>query len=240
MYVEHVKTDIWVFVIFGSIAFFYLRSARTDILLALIIASIWALVAYMFLAEKSKVIEKSEKSAHASILDIEERAKMGHKEIISDVVEVTRIPRQGLKYIGKNKTFVDIINDLKFVKIFDKSRYQDIIVHMDKLQKTYSYILSKRIKAREHVPIFVDLADAVKELLYSLYLVVPPKLRHTYGIHPYNVLRGNIETFHKTIDKMTRVLYNFNKGEMKAPYFAFMLPSAYDAPRQVIREHTLP
>ena len=233
MNIEHIKDDLWILVALGSAAFYFMRSTQNEVLVGILIMTLWAWIALGYLDGKSDEIEASASSTLGFLKDAEKRKASGAVEIVSDVYDVSRIPHQGLKYVAGNKDFVAIINDLNFVKIFDKSRYLDLVVHMDKLQKNYVFTLSKRARSRDNVPIFVDLRDAVLEILYSLYLIVPPKLRHTYGIHPYNVIRENIRRFHAHTDRMLQVLHNFNKG---APYFTHSIPGGYENGK----EHVLP
>jgi len=216
-----VQDDLWAFVAMGCVAFYFMRSAQTEVLIGLVVVTLWAWIALGHLSEKAKAAETSALAQFSFKKAIQERAAKngGANAVMSDVFEVGRIPRQGLKYVGGNRELVDIINDLDFVNIFDKARYQDMIIHMDKLQKVYAYVLSQRTPVRMGVPVFVDLRDAVLEILYSMYLVVPTKLRHTYGIQPYDTLRNNVRRFHALSDRMLTILRNFSRDGLKAPHF---------------------
>jgi len=83
-------------------------------------------------------------------------------------------------YLG-TRSFPPLQGDLRFVRVFDKARYGDLLLFMDKLQKTYMYILAGRYEVQSYVGTFQDLRESVSEILYSLYfavpLVVPPQLR---------------------------------------------------------------
>jgi len=81
-----------------------------------------------------------------------------------------------IKFLVKNKEFLDIIKNLRFIKKFDKTRYNNLIILMNKLMKIYIYILADRYDSYVYIPIFNDIKNDIFEILYSLVFVVPERI----------------------------------------------------------------
>lgn len=117
------------------------------------------------------------------------------------------------KHIENNRDFQIIAILLRFVRIFDKARFADMLIHMEKLQKVYTYILGGRYDARQYIPTFIDMRQSILEIMYSFFLVVPQQLKHTYGVDTYQNLNMCISWFNVTTRKMLNVLYGYAKAQ---------------------------
>jgi hypothetical protein len=141
------------------------------------------------------------------------------KKDISDVKEVSvndfyiKESQKSLKYLKKNKAFMDIIYNIRFVKKFDKSKYTNIIVYMDHLMKVYIYILADRYDFNTYLPVFVDLQVHTEEIFYSLYFVIPEQFKHIYGFRPHDQIDKSLKDFTMNCNKMKSVLTNYGKVE---------------------------
>ena len=71
---------------------------------------------------------------------------------------------------------MDILFNIRFIKKFDKTRYSNMIIYMDKLMKIYIYILADRYDINIYLPIFTDTKNSIIEIFYSLIFVVPNKI----------------------------------------------------------------
>ena len=73
------------------------------------------------------------------------------RDEVKDVVELStdnfylHKNSKDIKYLVKNKEFMDILFNIRFIKRFDKTRYSNMIVNIDKLMKIYIYKNSKFI-----------------------------------------------------------------------------------------------
>jgi hypothetical protein len=122
-----------------------------------------------------------------------------------------------LKFLLENKEFLDILQNIKFIKKFDKEKYNNIIMNMDKLMKIYIYILSDRYDLNTYFPIFEDTKNNILESLYSVFFVIPDKFKHIYGFYPYDEINKTINMFKSKCDKMTTVLINYGNIDKKLP-----------------------
>jgi hypothetical protein len=102
---------------------------------------------------------------------------------------------QKIKYLKEDDKLVDIITNIRFTILFNKSRYTDIILNMEKLMKVYIYILADRYEANTYIPIFADIRNNIIELMYSMFLLVPNGMKYTYNLNPHKELYKSIDDF---------------------------------------------
>ena len=118
-------------------------------------------------------------------------------EIISKTTNNYRVKenKKDLKYL--NKELLTIIQNIRFVKRYDKSRYIDLLNLANVFQKTYIFIMSDRWDIVQYLPILKDLRKDILELLYSIYIIIPVKTKNTFGFEPYKKLDETIENFNQ-------------------------------------------
>ena len=124
----------------------------------------------------------------------------------------------------------------RFIKKFDETRYNNIIVNMNKLMKIYIYILSDRYEINSYLPIFNDIKDNILELLYSIIFVVPDKFKHIYGFNPYQEIEKSTKDFILKYNIMLKVLINYGNIEKKYPHINYEKYKPYEKNK----EHYLP
>lgn len=141
-----------------------------------------------------------------------------------------------IKYLVKNKEFMDILFNIRFTKRFDKTRFSNMIVNMDKLMKIYVYILADRYDANTYLPIFNDIKNNIYEIFYSLIFVVPNQFKHIYGFDPQTEIDKSLSDFRKKIKDMLTVITNYVKiGKQKV----YVNNNKY-APYEKNKEYVLP
>jgi hypothetical protein len=96
------------------------------------------------------------------------------------------------------------------------------------------YILAKRYDPVTYVPLFMDMRRAVLEIMYSFIHIVPERLKHTYGIRPYEVIEKNIRDFTALSRTMSVILGAFAKDN------GAVLPDSYFDAYEPSRENVLP
>lgn len=136
-----------------------------------------------------------------------------------------------LRFLPKNPALAAIARDLRFVRTFDKARYADLLLYMEKFQKTYMYILGDRYYLESYVGTLMDLRDSVAETLYSLVFAVPASFRHAYGLAPYPIIQRNIEEFQVLSRKMIKIVENFARSRGDA-HFPVVGPRPYEKGRE--------
>lgn len=149
--------------------------------------------------------------------------KREHEEVIVPAIDtptfpVSKFPLKGFKYISKNQELVNLMYNLRIVRMFDRPRFQETILTIDHFQKVYVYILGKRKRPAAGVPLFHDLKNRVLSLLYSFYFVVPSQLKHVYGLNPHDRIKESIIEFTAISNKMNDVLRDFVRLDLKEPW----------------------
>jgi hypothetical protein len=204
----------------AAVVFAFLASRSTNTILALLVLMI-ALFAYIV----KKPDEKTESAA------TEERLALditGRRETGSANYYVPKFAK--LRFLPENAELVEVARDLRFVRIFDKPRYADLLLMLDRFQKVYMYILGERYPCRSYVPTLMDLRDSVAEILYGLVFAVPEAFRHTYGFEPGPVIEGNTERFMRVSQRMVETVKGFCAE--KEPYFPMYAPRPYEKSRE--------
>lgn len=164
------------------------------------------------------------------------------RDEVKDVVELAtdnfyiHKNNKDIKYLVKNKEFMDILFNIRFIKRFDKTRFSNMIVNMDKLMKIYVYILADRYDANTYLPIFNDIKNNIYEIFYSLIFVVPNQFKHIYGFDPQTEIDKSLSDFRKKIKDMLTVITNYAKIGKKKVY----VNNDKYAPYEKNKEYVLP
>jgi hypothetical protein len=161
---------------------------------------------------------------------------------VKDIVEVAtdnfyiNKNSKNVKYLVKNKEFMDILFNIRFIKKFDKTRYSNMIINMDKMMKIYMYILADRYDTNTYLPIFTDIKNSILEIFYSLIFVVPNQFKHIYGFDPQTEIDKSLSAFrNKTADMLT-VITNYARIGKQIVY----INNDKYVPYEKNKENTLP
>ena len=164
------------------------------------------------------------------------------REEVKDVVELStdnfyiHKNSKDIKYLVKNKEFMDILFNIRFIKRFDKTRYSNMIVNLDKLMKIYIYILADRYDVNTYLPIFNDIKGTVLEIFYSLIFVVPNQFKHIYGFDPQIEIDKSLSEFRNKTKQMLTVITNYARIGQKKVY----VNNDKYMPYEKNKEHVLP
>lgn len=139
-------------------------------------------------------------------------------------------PKKGFKFLRESQAFLAIVDDIRVLRLFDKARYSDILVLLDRLQKIYMYILAGRYDAGKYIGTFMDTRDAVLEQMYSWVFAVPSTFDHIYGIDPAQLIKRNIEQLTSTTRTMAQVLKSYAEKTADLPHIpdVAQLPAPHD------------
>jgi hypothetical protein len=203
---ENVQTEIYILALIIAFVFYTSANMLLRNQIALIISIIIIILSLYYLQNlansreivENNVIKKFDK-------DIEKR-----NETNQDLFMLQKFPKK-MKYIKENQEFIELIENLRFVKKYDKSRYSDILINLNLLMKIYIYILTERYDPDVFLPQFIDVRDNITDLMYSLVIIVPSVFKHTYGIKPHDEIHKSIERFMIKSREMLNVIEKFSK-----------------------------
>jgi hypothetical protein len=202
--IQNITGNYYYSLILLSFIFYIISKYNTSILLSIII--IFSIYIYIDINIKKNISNKNsediikEESLVNEIKDV--------KEVDTDNFYINKSNKK-VKFLIKNKEFVNIIYNVRFIKKYDNSRYTKMIIFMNKLMKIYIYILSDRYDLNTYLPIFTDTKDDIIEIFYSLVFVVPEKFKHTYGFVPQIEIDKSLGDFRIKIKYMLNVLINY-------------------------------
>lgn len=194
-----------------ALIFFIMAKQNAQILLSVIIVSF----IYISIDNniKNNISEKNDKKNK-----IEESLTNDIKNIEQINVENLYTfynKNKNVRFLVDNKKFINIIYNIRFIKKFDKTRYNKIIINMNKMIKIYIYILSGRYEINTYLPIFYDIKDTILEIFYSLIFVIPQRFKHIYGFVPHDEIEKSLKDFIDKYNKMLSIIINYGNVEKK-------------------------
>ena len=219
------------FLLFLAIVFNVFRNSEQTTLLAVILIVVsFGLYASVYGINVSK--ETSLKDRSRADLDVEKevlnRTIANEGAAPFDTYAIKSFPKTGLKYLRENEDLYSVAQNLLYLRVYDKSRYQDLLLLMDRLQKIYIYTLVGRYNCQHGLTLFMDIRELLRETLYSFYIVTPMKTRHMYGLDPHGELDRSIRAFTSLTRRMIRIVENYGRRECKAAYLDPTVPKALD------------
>jgi len=230
------QTEIAFVVLLGIMIYYQLVRSDPRVIGALVIITLWGAFAmyYLFGGKATSVISKEKKGQ--SFIQAEVADRKG-ESVPSTNYYLEKFTDKSSIHLGKNKSLLRMTDELAFVRMFDRPRYQDLIMHLDRYQKVYIYILAGRYDSKSYISVFQDLIDGSLEILYSLYFIVPMQMRHVYGVDSFATIEKNIERFTALSRRMLTVLESFAKKEGG---YMHIQPSAPRGSSSSDRQHILP
>lgn len=215
-------------ILFLALIFFIISKYNTSILISIIIIIIF----YYYIDSNIKKDNLEKKNIEDIVVENIDKGIDTIKELNTNNFYIN-INNGNIKFLKKNKEFLDIINNLKFVKKFDKTRYNNLIIYANKLMKIYVYILSDRYDIYVYMPIFNDTVNDILEILYSFIFVIPEKFKHIYGFNPGDEIDKSITDFRNKVEKMLIVLNNYGKIAKKKIYIDIYKYSPYEKNKEL-------
>lgn len=215
-------------VILLALIFFIISKYNTSVLLSIVII----IIIYYYIDSNIKKNISERNSADIKVIDKITKDIDNIKELNTNNFYIN-INSGNIKYLVKNKEFVEIIKNLRFIKKFDKTRYNNLIILTNKLMKIYVYILSDRYDAYIYIPIFNDVKNDIFEILYSLIFVVPERFKHIYGFNPTVEIEKSLNDFRIKVVNMLIVLNNYGKLGKNKTYLDIHKYSPYEKNKEL-------
>jgi hypothetical protein len=220
--------NYYIAIIFLAFIFFIISKYNTPILLSIIII----IIIYYYIDTNIKKNISDKNNTEAKIIDNIDNDIDAIKELNTNNFYIN-INTGNIKFLVKNNEFIDIIKNLRFIKKFDKTRYNNLIILMNKLMKIYIYILSDRYDVYEYIPIFNDIKNDIFEILYSLVFVVPERFKHIYGFNPTEEIEKSLNNFRIKVVSMLTILDNYGKLGKDKKYLDIHKYSPYEKNKEL-------
>lgn len=201
---NNIYIEFYIFAFILAVIFYLFNNIKTNYLISIIIIILLGIGIYVYLDDLSTQKDVSLKYIENTLdNDIRER-----KETNEKLFYIDKFPKK-VKYLKENKELMDIVTNLRFTIKFNKTRYSDLILNMNKMMKVYMYILAGRYDPVQYIPVFTDINDNIIEIMYSLFVIIPDSLKHIYGLDPHTEIYRSIYDFMIQSRKMLHVLEKF-------------------------------
>ena len=206
MIINEILSRYYYIIIILAIFYYILSKNNSSILLSIIII----IIAYYYInnyIKENDIVNNTDNNIKKDKIQNE----------VKDIIEVSNDNfyvnknNKNTKYLIKNKEFMDILFNIRFIKKFDKTKYSNMIINMDKLMKIYVYILADRYDINTYLPIFTDIKNNIIEIFYSLIFVIPNKFKHIYGFDPQIEIDKSLVDFRCKTKDMLSVISNYAK-----------------------------
>lgn len=203
---NNIYVEFYIFAFILSVIFYISSNIKVNHLISIVILILIGFGVYIYLDKLSITKDISLKYIENTLdKDIEDRRETNEKLFYID-----KFPKK-VKYLKENKELMTIVTNLRFTMKFNKTRYSDLIVNMNKLMKVYMYILAERYDTVQYIPVFTDIRDNIIEIMYSLFVIIPGKLKHIYGLDPHTEIYRSIYDFLIYSRQMLDILENYAK-----------------------------
>lgn len=177
-----------------ALIFFFISNKNPSILIAIIIIII---IGYYY---------------YNSIKDYNDKLKINYKNQITTLetdINTNNNERNVISYLNNDKYMIDLLFNIRFIKIFDAHKFSNIIVLFEKLMKLYIFMLGDRYDINDYFSTFMNIRTAIIKEMYSSYLITPIKLKYIYKVNPYNEIKKTIEDFKKYTRSMVIILEKY-------------------------------
>jgi hypothetical protein len=215
--------NYYIAILILAIIFFLISMQKLNILIAIIIIIIIAYFYFNKINDYNNDNRLTDKNIISSLNnDIKAR------QYISDENYFLKKFPNKIKYLQKDKELLNIILNIRFIKRYDSVKYTNIIFHIDKFYKIYMFILANRYNIKDYFNTFIILRNTIIRELYSLYLILPIKMKYYYGFDSFNELKISITKFIEYSRKLITILERYGYQEKEIYYLDDTKYKPYD------------
>ena len=191
-----------------AIIFFIISNKNSSILISIIIIIIIGYFYFMKIYKNDLTLETNYKNKINNLND-----DIKDREIINNpLFYLNKFPID-IKYLDKDPYLIELLLNIRFIKIFDYAKFTDLIAYMDNLMKIYIFILADRYDIYDYFTTFIDLRTTIIKELYSLYIITPIKLTYIFNINTQETIRNSIINFIKHSRKMIIIIQKYAKDK---------------------------
>ena len=196
-----------------AIIFFFISNQNLSILIAIIIIIIISYIYFNKIDNYNNENKLNDKNIINSINnDIKER-----QYLIDENYFLKKFPNE-IKYLHKDKELLNIIINIRFIKRYDSSKYTNIVFYIDKFYKIYMFILADRYDVKKYFSTFLLLRNTIIKELYSIYVILPLKMKYYYGFDSFNEINKSIKQFIDYSRKMITIIEKYGYQEKEIFY----------------------
>ena len=206
-----------------AIIFFLISSKNINILISIIIIII---IGYFYF---NKINEYNDvnKSTKANLIknlnsDIKDR-----KFTNDNLYYLKKFPNKIL-HLHKDETLLKIILNIRFIKQYDFEKFTNLINYFEKFYKIYIFILSDRYDIKQYFSIFISLRNTIIKELYSVFIILPQKMKNNFGFNSFDELNKSIKDFIIYSRKLITILERYGYYEKKVHYLEDTKVKPYD------------
>jgi hypothetical protein len=196
-----------------AIIFFLISNKNINILISIIIIII---IGYFYF---NKIYEYNDvnKSTKANLIknlnsDIKDR-----KFTNDNLYYLKKFPNKIL-HLHKDETLLNIILNIRFIKQYDFEKFTNLINYFEKFYKIYIFILSDRYDIKYYFSIFVSLRNTIIKEMYSVFIILPQKMKNNFGFNSFDELNKSIKDFIIYSRKLITILERYGYYEKKVYY----------------------
>lgn len=182
-----------------ALIFFFISNKKPSILIAIIIIIIIGYYYYNFIRDYNNKLENNYKN---QITTLEGDINTNNSNIIS--------------YLNNDKYMIQLLFNIRFIKIFDSHKFSSLIILFERLMKLYIFMLGDRYDINDYFSTFMNTRNQIIKELYMCYIITPIKLKYIYGLTPYDEIKKTIEDFKKHSRAMIIILekYAYQKKDI--------------------------
>lgn len=196
--------NYYIAILIISLIYFIISYQNINILLAIIIIII---ISYFYI-NKIKDFDNINKTNLKNIINTINKDITPRKDLNTTNFYLKKFPK-GIKYLQKDKILLDIILNLRFIKLYDYEKYSNIVLYIDKFYKIYIFILADRYDINKYFNIFIDMRNTIIRELYSIYIILPLKMKFYYGFNSFTELKKSINIFMEYSQKLIKIIERY-------------------------------
>ena len=215
--------NYYIAILIISLIYFIISYQKLNILLAIIIIII---ITYFYL-NKINNYNDNNKTNFKNTIDTINKDITYRQYLNNDNYFLRKYPKI-IRYLHKDTKLLDIVLNIRFIKLYDKEKYTNIILYIDKFYKIYMYILIDRYDISKFFNTFIDLRNTIIRELYSMYIILPMKMKFYYGFNSFNELKKSINDFMEYSKKLITIIERYGYQEKKIYYLDDIKYKPYD------------
>lgn len=200
------------YVVISAILFYLLNGLSESTLISVIVILI--IVLYMidkWEIKDSKGLNSIDYASDKILENMIEDSKGHPVETTNYIIEKNS---RDFKYLVKDNVLMDIVKKMRFVKRYEKARYNDLLNELNIYMKYYIFMLRDRYDIVHFLPLMHDMYLKVIETIYSFYLVLPVKMKHVFGFKPLDRLEECIRMFREHGKKMIDIVKRHGRSNV--------------------------
>lgn len=205
--------NYYIAILILAVIFYLISDKNVSILLSIIIIIIIGYHYFNKIYDYDKTVETNFNNKVNLIKnDIKER------EVFNDDNYFLNKFPVGIRYLRNDSYLIELLLNLRFIKVFDNAKYTSLIGSMEKLMKLYIFMMGDRYDISLYFGTFLSLRNTIIKDLYSIYIIVPDKFIYIYKINPFDEIKRSIYNFMSHTRKMIITIQNYGYKNKNIKY----------------------